>query len=133
MSEEGHKSWWIFFRSRWFLLGIFVLTALAIFAFGRAYYQGYQVRQEIARLQEEARRLEGKKIETLELLQYAQTKDFVEEKARTELNMIKPGEKVAVVAKNTGATSSGQENAEVVKSINLSNFKKWWRFFTGQN
>jgi len=110
-----------------------VLLLFVIFAFGRAYYRDYLVRQEINRLQAEVSRLESKKLETIELLKYVQSPEFVENKARTELNLVKPGEQVAIIdSSSVGALASGQAEIKVVESSKLSNPAKWWKFFTGR-
>jgi len=79
-------------------------------------------------LQNQVEGLEFEKFETLELLKYAKTDGFVEEKARTELNMIKPGEKMVII-KDEDTKGSGQKNREVLKSNKLLNLKKWYNFF----
>lgn len=118
-----------FFGSRLFLIGgVIVLLFLGV-AYSRAYYQNYLIGREIQRLQIEAERLRAKKFETLELLRYAKSPAYVEEKARVELNLVKDGEKVAVVGKSV--PSSGQPGADVVTSAYPANFVLWWRYFFG--
>ena len=66
------------FSSRLFIIfAVFLLLFLSV-AYARAYYQNYQVEQEIGRLRSEAKRLEAKKIETLDLLKYVQSPSYVE-------------------------------------------------------
>lgn len=130
MSTSNSKH---FFLSRWFLIGAFVLACLIGFAFFRAYYREYEVNKEISRLQEEVHKLETKKIESLELLKYVQSDAFVEEKARTEFNMAKPGEKAAVIGISAPPKESGQENIAVVKWNNLKNPIKWFKYFLHQD
>jgi len=128
MPAENKKN--NFFKSKLFALGLVLIFALTAFAYGRAYYQDYGVKQEIARLKDEVRDLEFKKIQSLEILQYVQSPAFAEEKARMELNMAKPGEKTAIFASGNGAdTEGGQTNEKDVKSNNASNILKWWRYF----
>lgn len=89
------------------------------------------MKQEIERLKSEADTLESKKIETLEILKYVQSSDFAEQKARMEFNMSKPGEQVAIVKSGgSGEIGNGQVDNIVVESSNVSNFIKWWNFFT---
>ncbi len=106
-----------------------MLTIFATLGYVRAYYQEYQIREEIARLQAEAERLNSKKIETLGALKYLNSPDFVEEKARRELNMIKPGEQVAVIAGEAREGNRGQENKNMIEHQSISNPVKWWRYF----
>jgi cell division protein FtsB len=123
--ESGWKN---FFGSRLFMLVATIVAIMVVFGYGRAYYQDYLVTQEIQHLQDQAKSLEAKKMELLEVLKYVKSDSFAEEKARTELNMIKPGEQVLVVPK-TEIADSRQENNSVVVWTNISNYKKWWRYF----
>lgn len=128
MPSAQENSWKVFFGSKLFILVAFVIAAMVVFAYGRAYYQDYLVRQEIAQLQDQAKKLEAKKMELLEVLKYVKSDSFTEEKARTELNMAKPGEQVVVVAKSD-VQSNRQENSDVVILEGISNYKKWWQYF----
>lgn len=128
-SENNFKR---FFLSRWFLLGGIVVALFIAFVYARAYYQDYQVRREIQNLQDEVKRLKTKKLEMLELLRYVKSTDFVEEKARTELNLAKPGEHVAIFGSDTPELSGGQVEERVVELDKTLNYIKWWRFFVNR-
>ncbi|MCX6782131.1 MAG: septum formation initiator family protein [Candidatus Magasanikbacteria bacterium] len=129
--SQNSNGWSQFFYSKIFLFIILVGIFFVGFAFLRSYYQDYQVKQEIERLKSEADTLESKKIETLEILKYVQSSDFAEQKARMEFNMSKPGEQVAIVKSGgSGEIGNGQVDNIVVESSNVSNFIKWWNFFT---
>ena len=130
MSEQGGK-FIRFFHSRWFIILVCILIAFSTFVFIRSYMQDRGVRDEIDRLKSEAASLEVKKFETMELLKYVKSPEFAEEKARTELNMIKPGEKTVIVKTGISASeSSGQVDNKVIESNGISNPFKWWRLFT---
>lgn len=101
---------------------------MVTFSYARSYYQDYLVRQEILRLQEEARGLEAKKIKLLDILKYVKSDAFVEAKARSELNMARPGEQVAVLPFSREELV-GQKKNNMVGSNERSNFKKWWDYF----
>lgn len=128
MRQEESK-WVKFFYSRWFFIVFVVLFVLILFAFLKSYYQDYQVRQEIKRLEQEAAELGDKKIESLEILKYVQSDEFTESRARQEFNMRLPGENVAVILSTTGNLSSGQPEDDVIKLEKSSNFKKWLKIF----
>ncbi|OGH94016.1 MAG: hypothetical protein A2538_02235 [Candidatus Magasanikbacteria bacterium RIFOXYD2_FULL_41_14] len=130
MVSNPTNKWKKIFWSRWFLFAAFVLATASAVAFGRAYFQDYQVRQDIVRLQDGKKQLQAKKINTDELLQYVKSDDFIQEKAHLELNLVKPGEQVAIV--DSAENFNRQENQFVVQSINNFNPVKWWRFFTHQ-
>lgn len=119
-----------FFGSRLFLLLFLGLALLFAFGFARAYYQDYRVRQEIKALQSEVKNLENKKLESMEILKYVASPGFVEEKARTELNMKKPGENLLILT-NLGGVE--QTVGAVEEDEPLNNPIKWWYYFTNKN
>ncbi len=121
-----------FFSSRLFLfVGFFVIIILAL-NFVRGYYQKYKVDQEILLLKEEISSLERKKIESMEILEYVSSEAFVEEKARTELNMKKEGEKVIYIKQGSVTEKKSNQKKEPRNIIgqNVSNPVKWWYYFT---
>jgi cell division protein DivIC len=128
MPAKG-SGWKNFFSSQIFVVIVAIVAIMVVFEYTRAYYQGYLVRQEIAYLEEQAKKMESKKVELLEVLKYVKSDNFVEEKARTELNLIKPGEQVVVVpeAKENG---NRQENEAVVRLKNIPNYQKWLNYFS---
>lgn len=128
MSATSENSWKKFFGSRWFVVVAAIAAFMVVAGFARAYYQDYLVTQDIERLREQAKSLAARKIELLEVLKYVKSDSFVEEKARRELNMAKPGENVLVVPK-TAVSGNGQEKNDVVGLNNISNYKKWWHYF----
>ncbi len=130
MAEEKNKKWAQVFYSRWFLLALFLIAVLLVASYVRAYYQEYQVREQISALKSEIQSMQSKKIETIELLKYVSSTDFVEEKARTELNLLKPGEKMAFIqSASSGDKAIGQENDNLVKLSGIMNPIKWFKFF----
>lgn len=129
MKQQENK-WYKFFYSRWFFVVFVVLFFLVLFAFLKSYYQDYQVRREIKRLEQDVKDLEVKKIETLDLLNHVQSDDFTEEKARLEFNMKSPEENVVVVLSNlSGQSDALQEKGGVVKLEKASNPEKWLKLF----
>jgi cell division protein FtsB len=128
MPSARESGWKIFFSSKIFILIVAIVAVMVVFSYARVYYQDYLVRQEIAYLEERVKKMEAKKMELLDVLTYVKSNEFVEEKARTELNMIKPGEQVLVVPQ-AAAYMDGQEEYPVVKLENTSNYQKWFRYF----
>ncbi len=116
-----------FFYSQWFFLALVAALFFVVFAYGRAFYQDYLVHQEIVRLRAETERLESRKIETLELLKTVKSSDFVERKARLELNLVKPGEKVLVL--NSASNLSRQNQTNMIQTEESQPWKKWWDYF----
>lgn len=119
-----------FFASRMFLLVAFIIAVLVALGYARAYYQDYKVKEEIRALQHEVKSLERKKLESLEILKYVTSPAFVEEKARSELNMKRPGENVMVV--DGLLPDMKRESDGSVDEVYLSNPVKWWYYFTNK-
>lgn len=119
-----------FFTSRLFLVVIFTVIGLIIFGSIRTYYQDYKVKQEIASLRDEVDQLQKKKFQSMELLEYVTSDAFVEEKARTELNLKKPGEHVLIIP-NTPKVETAQQRAPEISESgqNLTNPIKWYYYF----
>lgn len=101
---------------------------MVVFSYARVYYQDYLVRQEIDHLEDQVKIMQAKKMELLDVLSYVKSDDFVEEKARTELNMAKPGEQVIVIDQ-ARMQADGQADNSVLKLEDTSNYKKWFRYF----
>lgn len=118
------------FTSRFILIALMVVAGFLTVNYARAYYQDYKIRQEILALQNEVKHLEQKKIQSLKILDYVTSDAFVEEKARTELNMKKPGEHAAVITGNETDTSTVHPAENDTHSRYLSNPKKWWYYIT---
>ncbi len=120
-----------FFVSRLFLFIAIPLVLLIAIGYVRSYYSGYKINQEIAALESEIKSLESKKIESMEILKYVMSDDFVEEKARTELNMKKPGEQVLIVKNQLEYDDNRMSQKEKSTARQrISNPLKWWYYFT---
>ncbi|KKW41633.1 MAG: hypothetical protein UY92_C0015G0045 [Candidatus Magasanikbacteria bacterium GW2011_GWA2_56_11] len=89
MKRRDHTPIRRFFTSRAFLVVGLCAAVLSTLGFARAYYEDYSVRQEIRRLEDEVRGLERKKLESMEILKYVGSQNFVEDRARVELNLNK--------------------------------------------
>ncbi len=129
MSESKNENWKHIFYSRWFLLVLSGLAVLLVFSYIQAYYQEYKVRAEIDTLHKEVLNLEAKKIKTVEILKYVQSQAFVEEKGRTELNLLKPGEKMVIIPSGSLKNDIGQSEPDLVKWSKVNNPIKWFKFF----
>lgn len=118
-----------FFGSRLFLVVALLIVIFVAFGYARAYYQNYRVKQEITALQEQVRGLEHKKLESMDILKYVTSDQYVEEKARSELNLKKPGEKVVVFNTLVETTTNTAIKPPVEKDL-LNNPIKWWYYFS---
>ncbi|MFH1286838.1 MAG: septum formation initiator family protein [Candidatus Magasanikbacteria bacterium] len=118
-----------FYKTKVFLLVVFLGAIFVAISYIRGYYQDYKIKQEIKYLKEEVRTLESKKIESLAILEYVMSDTFIEEKARTELNLKKPGEHVAFISSDGDNVSRVDSNFYQEKKEDLNNPTKWWYYF----
>jgi cell division protein FtsB len=130
VANFGSKSdnfWYRFFSSQRFLAIIgLVFLVVIIFPLARTYSQRQLVENEIKDVQKQISDYENQNQQLKELALYLQSDQSLEEQARLNLNLKKPGEAVVVIeeAKNkaisVSATSSDQS---------ASNLIKWWRYY----
>ncbi len=135
MPKETPRAFERVLLSRWFLLSLLAAAILIAVSYARAYYQDYKVRQQIAALETEVLNLQRKKLVSLDLLKQAGTEQFLEEKAKTELNLKKPGEQVLVIPDikvESPQTVIATSTVAVDEPV-LSNPRKWWYYFTKSN
>ncbi|EKD67072.1 MAG: hypothetical protein ACD_48C00613G0003, partial [uncultured bacterium] len=119
-----------FFSSRLFLLFLSLTAFLVAISYARAYYQDYAIRQEIKELEQEVQKLQHKKLESFELLKYVTSDEYVEEKARVEFNLKKPGEHVIAIPEGLDTQNDIYDASEDIPELPLNNLKKWWYYMT---
>ncbi|MCX6798096.1 MAG: septum formation initiator family protein [Candidatus Falkowbacteria bacterium] len=91
----------------------------------RNYAKQRAVANEIAGIQKEINDFESKNKDLSEMLSYLQSNASLEEQARLNLGLKKPGEKVIVInAKDMASSSDATAGPE-----ETSNFIKWWHYF----
>jgi len=133
MSDEVYSPLKRFFRSRSFLGILFVILALMLLNIGKGFVADYHVKQEISTLKQEVQHLQKKKLESMEVLKYVTSQAFVEEKARTELNLKTQGEQLMMVNEpliSQENTADRTEQGITSASHPLDNPSKWWYYFT---
>jgi cell division protein FtsB len=126
MPAHSRRAWKTFFYSNIFLGLVVGALIFIVINLARVYYQNHQVELEIARLQSEASRLESKRLETLDALKFTDSPSFIEQKARTQFNLVRPGESVAVLPTKVASQSHSQD---LSYNNTESNPMKWWRVF----
>lgn len=129
MREQRISAWKRYVYSPWFLAAVFGAVVILLFNVARTAYKNYQVEQEIERLQEEVKRLESKKLETMQVLKYVRSPAFIEDRARLEFNLGAPGEKMIILNTSSAAFVHRQTSSPVVEQEHVSNPVKWWRYF----
>lgn len=114
-------------RSRLFLFGGTALALLIAVSAGREFYANWTMEREINALEDEAKRLESRRLELLELAKRLESGDFLEEQARLELGLQLPGETVAVVRTGEVVAAAPERQAP------QSNPARWWSYFVHRN
>ena len=88
------------------------------------------INREISSLETDINQLEQYNTRLAELIKYLNSPAYLEEKARTDLGLRKPGER-AVIVPDTGANPIAEAaNASTpTSSPATSNPGRWWRYF----
>ena len=121
--------------TKYFVFSIFFI--LASVNFTRTALQIVENSKRLDELSQEVSGLEKEKEELTEAVAYKKTDEYIEEKARNDLSLIKPGEKVYVIPKelkdvNLEATVLGQSTSIDFSEIDRdkSHVKQWVQLFT---
>lgn len=117
-------------RLKFLLVVFFVLVILVGARLVGEWRKRQEIEDEISRLREEAKRLENRNLEILELSKQLTTEEFLEREARLKLGLQKPGESVAILGKNN-------DFGEVVLkersgSSMMENAQRWLFYFFDQ-
>jgi len=104
------------------LLGFFSLNLF------REYLKNRQLNKEINKLELIASDLQAKNLDILDMVDYLDTNDFLEQEARLKLGLQKPGETSIVV--NISDTEAKKLEGSADKQLDTApNFKKWFIYF----
>ena len=125
--SRPHSLWYRFFSSQRFLALIgLVFLVIILFPLARTYSQRRLVEREIEEVKKQIADYESQNKQLTELAAYLQSEQSLEEQARLNLNMKKPGEAVIVIdnSKNPIAKSATAATGEPV-----GNIVKWWRYY----
>lgn len=108
-----------------FLVNVVVLAFL-ILGFGREYLRNMEIERSIADLNAQNAELEGKKLESLSVIEQLSSEYYLEGEARKKHGLAKPGEELSIV--DGGATTDAvrEETDDVTVA---SNMLRWWKYF----
>lgn len=106
------------------IIGLAFLLVIII-PLAKTYSQRRLVEQEIEDIKKEISDFETQNQELREMAIYLQTDQSLEEQARLNLNLKKPGEEVIVVEEKATTTAA----AQVIETDRRSNYRKWWNYF----
>ena len=116
-----------------YVLGAVLLTFLS-FGFVKSGLEVLEGSERLSEVQDEVLSLESEKEALEQEIQYKRTPEYVEEKARNDLNLVRPGETVYVVEKSEDEkgekTSVLSEMDEILDSTYKdTNWYMWYRLF----
>ena len=106
--------------------GVFIFLAIS-----KETYHRRQVQNEIYKLQEEARRIEGDNLRLAGKISYFESRDYQEKEIRDKLNLQDPKENVVVIDSGTTFARIGAEPTVAGQEILIkkANPQKWWDYF----
>ena len=107
------------------IIGLVFLVAI-IFPLARTYSQRRLVEKEISDVKSQISEFENQNQQLKDLIAYLQSDQSLEEQARLNLNLKKPGEAVVVIEGKSSRTMAPQVTASSTESSNLA---KWWQYF----
>jgi cell division protein FtsB len=128
-------------ESKFKYLLLTVLLILAGVSFTRTVLEILKSSRRLDATKNEITALEQKKSDLEESIAYKKTADFIEETARNELNLVKPGEEVFVVSNTAPAKSdevtldspsillSSADTGRITLKKRISNLQDWWELF----
>ncbi len=103
-----------------------VFLLLIIIPLAKTYSQRRLVEKEIADVQQEINDFENNNQELKDMIAYLESDQSLEEQARLNLNLKKPGEQVLIIEDSDLKKS---ENSTDSQEKLVNNFVKWWRYF----
>lgn len=103
-----------------------VFLLLIVFPLAKTYSQKRMIENEINGVKKEISDFEKTNQELKDMIVYLQSDQSLEEQARLNLNLKKPGEKVIVIEEPKISSTTVDKNNTTVSE---GNFTKWWHYF----
>jgi len=111
------------------LVASICVLGYVVYSYAKDYYHSRQVYAEFLALKQEANRLQTRNVQLADLLRYFDSESYAESRARLELGLVKPGEKVVVVP-SEGIDGNGPIEADLVQGkAPASPLRAWWAYF----
>ncbi|MFA6981546.1 MAG: septum formation initiator family protein [Patescibacteria group bacterium] len=108
-------------------IALSILFIIATVNFSKTTISIIESSKRLDETEEEVLSLESERENLEKELDYRKSDEFIEEKARNDLNLIKPGERVYVVSEEL--TKKVEEARKLVGEIEKSNIQKWADLF----
>lgn len=130
MSQGVIKS---FYYSKWFILVILIIIVFFLISAVKDYYSQEDLRDDISTLESQISNLQDEQYNLSATLSQVQGEDFVENEARTKLNLRKPGENIIIVSNDKDIQEFYKNTVDTgIKNLlseQESNFSLWWKYF----
>jgi len=105
----------------------FLFLLYFLFLFSKITNKKYRINQDVKNLEAEIVNLNEESLELENIIQYLDSDQFVEEKARLSMGMRKPGESMVVITNLDKEINGFNENNN--NDLDKNNFIKWYKYF----
>lgn len=124
-TKRKSSSFAFFSNPKVFVIIALVFLLLILVPLAKNYSRKSLIEREIAEISQEIAEFENNNKDLQEMISYLQSDQSLEEQARLNMGMRRPGESVAVVQ----GDFLDLINLEKEKPAPLPNWKKWWQHF----
>jgi cell division protein FtsB len=127
--EHNEPIWQRLFKSQRFLTVVLLFLLIAIFfPIARQYSQNREIEKEINDMKQQVAQYQSQSQDFNQMISYLQSDASLEEQARLNLGLKKPGEQVAVVSYPETATAINGSSTNTVTGQS-SNWQRWVKYF----
>lgn len=134
--NKKSRSYSLFLQILFLIIALSLILALG-FPLSKKLKKQYSVNKEIKTLKEEIEKENSKNSDLKKFIDYLNSDQYIEEKARTNLNYRNENEKVVVVKDEVTQNQNSlkdnfiysSNNVDYIKNEKFENFKKWLNYF----
>lgn len=109
-----------------FVVNVAVLGFLVL-GFGREYLRNREIEHSIDMLEAEQAELEGRRLESLSVIESLSSEYYLEQEGRKKQGLAKPGEELIVV--NTARAASVDDDVQTAPASMYPNVLRWYLYF----
>lgn len=127
--EHNEPIWQRLFKSQQFLTVVLLFLLIAIFfPIARQYSQDREIEKEINDMKQQVAQYQSQSQDFNQMINYLQSDASLEEQARLNLGLKKPGEQVAVISYPEIATAINGTSTNNATGQS-SNWRRWIKYF----